>query len=316
MKLILILLFLFYTSSFSSENITMLVPFGKGGSTDRMARIVKPFLEQELQKNIKLINKKGEGTLLGTNDFFKLKQNDINILASSFSPYISNTILSKKANYKIEDFEILNIQWFDFEFIAVNKDSSYQNVIELIEAIKVSKRAFKVASLYNSTGNIIIKLLIQKLNIPKNKIEFIFFHGGQKAREALISHKVDILAISAQGSEKYREFIKPLAIIKEKRSKRWDAPTLNDSLENINISLPVFQGSMRGFAVSKEFRKNYPILYKNLLLSLKRTLAKKKVQLSLKKKNIGSTWIGPEKSKQLLKESYILFKRYNYLNEY
>lgn len=313
MKLILILLFLFSSSVFAKEDIILIVPFGKGGSTDRMSRIMKPFLEEELKENINIINKKGQGTLEGTNAFFKLKGEN-NILASSFSPYVSNTILGEKANYKIEDFEILNIQWFDFEFIAVHKNSSYTSMIELINAIKISKRPLKVASLYNSTGSIIIKLLMKKLKIEKNKISFVFYHGGQKAREALISQKVDILAISAQGSEKYREFIKPLAIIKEKRSKRWDAPTLNDALEGMNISLPVFKGSMRGFAVSKKFKEKNLFLYQKLLSSFKRVLAKKKVQLNLKKHNIGSTWIGPLRSKELLKESYTLFKKYNYLN--
>lgn len=312
MKFILLFLFLFSTNTFSSETIKMIVPFGKGGSTDRMSRIMKPFLEEELKKNISIINKRGKGTLLGTNEFFKLQKE--NILASSFSPYVSNTILSKQANYKLEDFEIINIQWFDFEFIAVQKNSSYRNMIDLLEAIKVAKKPLKVASLYNSTGNIIIRLLMKKLNINKDKLTFVFYHGGKKAREALISQQVDILAISAQGSEKYREFIKPLAIIKEKRSKRWDAPTLNDALESINIRLPIFKGSMRGFAVSKNFKEESPLLYQNLLASFKRVLAKKKVQLNLKKHNIGSTWIGPNKSKQLLKESYIQLKKYKYLN--
>lgn len=312
---ILFLQTLLISSVFPNKPFTVIVPFGEGGSTDRMARTMKPFLEEELKQEVNVIDKKGQGTLLGTNEFLKSSQDGYNILASSFSPYIPNTILANNASYNIDDFEIINIQWFDYEFIAVNKNSPYFTILELLNDIKNSERHFKVAVLHQSTGYLIVKLLIQEFNIPKEKIEFVFFQGGKKARESLKNNTVDFIVISAQGSEKYREFIKPIAIIGDKRSNRWDAQTLNEGLKNKNIKLPIFKGSMRGFAVSKEFKTNYPLKYNYLLKSLKNILAKKRVQNRLKKSRIGYSWIGPEKSNQLLKESFELFKKYDYLRK-
>ncbi len=312
---ILFLHTLLNASSYPNKPLTIIVPFGKGGSTDRLARTMKPFLEEELGQRINVVNKKGQGTLFGTKNFLKSSQDGYTLLVSSFSPYIPNTILANNAPYQISDFDILNIQWVDFEFIATSHHASYSTLLELVDTIKRTKKALKVAVLYRSTGYLIVKLLMEKFNIQKNKVEFVFFHGGKVAREALITKDVDFIVISAQGSEKYREFIKPIAIIKEKGSNRWDAPTINEALQGTTISFPIFRGSMRGFAVSKEFKKNHPMRYHALTKALRRVIAKKKVQQQLKRHKIGASWIGAQKSNELLRDSFELFKDYNYLYE-
>jgi len=317
MKYSIFIFLLFHVTAFSTEypnkEFNVIVPLERGGSTDRMARAMQPFLEEEMTYKVNVVNRKGQGTLLGTIDFLKSPQDGYNLFASTLSPYILNTILINKAPYNLDDFEIINLQWFDYEFIAVNQYSPYSTLEELIQGIKTAKEPIKVAMLYQSTGYLIIKLLMKKLGIAKDKIKFVFFHGGKVAREALIDNSVDIIVISAQGSEKYRKFLKPIVIIKEKRSKRWDAPTLNEALESTNISLPIFHGSMRGFAVSKEFKRNYPSRYNYILKSLKKVLARKKVQLNLRRNSIGCSWLGPEKSNKLLKETMKLLKEYDYL---
>lgn len=313
--LILLLNNFLYSNSYPNKALTIIVPFGEGGSTDRLARTMKPFLEEEFNQTVNIVNAKGQGTLLGTNKFLNLSSDGYTILCSSFSPYIPNAILSYDAPYSIEDFEIINLQWFDFEFIAVSQYSSYSTILELIKGIKTSEKPFKVAVLHNSTGHLIVESLIKELTIPKNKIEFIFFHGGKSAREALVNQDVDFIVISAQGSEKYRNFIKPIAVIKDKKSNRWDAPTLNEGLKSVGISIPTFKGSMRGFAVSKTFKDNYPNRYKYLVQSLKKVIAKKKVQNALKKNKIGYIWFGSNNSNRIFKDSFELFEKYNYLRE-
>lgn len=319
MKYILLLILLFnnflYSFSYPNKELTIIVPFGEGGSTDRLTRIMKPFLEEEFKQTVNIINQKGKGTLVGTKKFLALPSDGYNILVSSFSPYIPNTILSYDAPYSVEDFDIINIQWFDFEFIAVRHNSSYSTILELRKGIKTSKKPFKVAVLHNSTGHLIVKSLIKELSIPKNKIEFVFFHGGKIAREALINQDVDFIVISAQGSEKYRNLIKPIAVIKDKKSNRWDAPTLNEGLKSLGITIPTFKGSMRGFAISKTFKDNYPNRYKFLVQAFKKVIAKKKVQNALKKHKIGYIWLGPNNSNRIFKESFELFKKYKYLRE-
>ncbi|MDD3343071.1 MAG: tripartite tricarboxylate transporter substrate-binding protein [Sulfurospirillaceae bacterium] len=302
-----------YAKEFPTKPIELIVGFGEGGSTDRMTRIMQPFLAQILNQKVDVTNIRGKGTQLSIEYFLKKPQDGYAMLSSTFAPYMPNSIISGKANYNIEDFDFINLQWFDYDLIAVHEASKIDTLLALLETIQKSQTPLKVAVIYRSAGHLNLNLLLEKFNIKKEKLIYVFFENGQKARSSLVSKKVDFLIISAQGSEIIREHLKPLAIIKETRAKKWDAPTLNEAIASTGISLPILRGSMRGFAVSKVFKENYPKRYRYLVEALKKTLAQKRVQRALKVENIGYSWLGPEHSNALMKESFETFKSYDYL---
>ena len=299
--------------NYPKKPINVVVGFGIGGSADRMTRTMSTFLSDEIGQRIKVVNKKGAGTQIAANYVLKKPADGYTIFASTFAPYLANTILTGGARYKMTDFDFINIQWFDFELLAVNKDSRFNNMVELLNEIKNKPKTVRAAVVQGSGGHLILKLLLDKYNIPQENLNLVTYSSGGKARTAVAGGQVDLIAISAQGSESIREFLKPLAIVKDKRVKQWDAPTLNESIKSLGFSLPVFAGSMRGFAVSKKMKEKYPERYAKIRDALKRTLATKGVQKFLKKSDIGYTWTGPEKSNQLIKESFDIFKSYAYL---
>lgn len=298
---------------FPTKPIELIVGFGVGGSTDRMTRIMQPFLAQVMAQKIDVTNIRGKGTQLSIEYFLKKPQDGYAILSSTFAPYMPNSIISGKANYNIEDFAFINLQWFDYDLIAVHETSKVDTLLALLDTIQKSQTPLRVALIYRSAGHLNLNLLLEKFNIKKQKLHYVFFENGQKARDSLVNKKVDFLIISAQGSEVIRDHLKPLAIIKETRAKKWDAPTLNEAIASTGISLPILRGSMRGFAVSKAFKEKYPERYAYLVDTLKKTLAQKRVQRALKIENIGYSWLGPEHSNALMRESFETFKAYDYL---
>ncbi len=298
---------------YPSKPVNLVVGFGIGGSADRMTRSMSTFLSDELNGIVKVINKKGAGTQIAANYVLKRPADGYTVFASTFSPYLANTILSGGAKYKMSDFDFINIQWFDFELFAVNKDSKYNNMVEVLNAIKNNPKTVKAAVVQGSGGHLILKLLLEKYNIPQENLNLVTYSSGGKARTAVAGGQVDLIAISAQGSENIKEFIKPLAILKDKRIKQWDAPTLNETIKPLGFQVPVFSGSMRGFAVRKEFKEEHPESYAELTDAIKRTLATKDVQKFLKANQIGYAWTGPEESNKLMAESYKFFEQYGYL---
>lgn len=307
--LILLISFSFLKAEvYPSKPITFVVGFGKGGSTDRMVRSMSYYLQEEFKVPINVINIKGNGTLNATKYVLSQPNDGYTIYASTFSPYLVNTALKNDSNFIIDDFSMLNFQWFDFDFIAVNKNSKFNSVLELFSYMKNKKnKKLKVAVLPNSSAHIILKLLLKKLNIPQSNINIEFYNGGEKARNAVKNSIVDFIIIGAQGSEGYRTFIKPLAVVKKKKSKRWDAPTLNEELQKINIEMPLLEGSIRGFAVTTKFKESHPTRYNLIVKSFKNILSKKKVQKLLKEEKIGYTWVGPVESEKILKETFNIF---------
>ena len=43
----------------------------------------------------------------------------------------------------MNDFSFINIQWFDFELLAVNKDTKFKNMVELLNEIKNKPKTVK-----------------------------------------------------------------------------------------------------------------------------------------------------------------------------
>jgi tripartite-type tricarboxylate transporter receptor subunit TctC len=298
---------------YPNKPINFVVGFGIGGSADRMTRSMSTFLSDELNTPIKVFNKKGASTQIAANYVLKKPADGYTVFASTFSPFLANTILTGSAKYKISDFDFINVQWLDFELFAVNKNSKYNSMVEVLDAIKNHPKTVKAAVFQGSVGQLLLKLMLDKYDIPQENLNLVVYNSGGKARTAIAGGQVDLIAISAQGSETIKEFIKPLAIVKDKRVKQWDAPTLNEAIEPLGFQVPVFNGSTRGFAVRKEFKEKYPKRYEKLTNAIKRTLARKDVQKFLKSNEIGYTWTGPEESNRLIRESYDIFKSYSYL---
>ncbi len=313
LAIILFYSMLFATDNYPSKPIDFIVGLGKGGSADRMAHSMAIFLEKKLKTPIHVINISENASLNAANYVLSQPPDGYTVFVSSFSPYLINTIVSHTAKYTLDDFQFINLQWFDSDLFLVDKNSKIKSIEALIRQIKKHPHSIKVAVVYQSSGHLIMKLLLEALKIPLDYVKFEFFQGGKLARDALLRSKVDLLVISAQGSEIYRKEMRPLAIVSNKKSRRWDAPTLNHAIAKSYIHIPVIDGPIKGFAVSKKFKEKYPKRYLILENALKKVLAEVKAQKFLKEKHIGSVWIGSEKSTKILKNEYEFFKKYSYL---
>lgn len=298
---------------YPSKPINMVVGFGIGGSADRMSRSMSSFLSDTLDERVKVINKKGAGTQIAANYILSKPADGYTLFGSTFAPYLANTILTGGAKYKIEDFDYLNIQWFDYELIAVNNKTGYTSLVEVLNDIKNNPKKVKAAVVQGSSGHLLLEMILEKYNIPSDNVNLVTYNSGGKARSAVAGGQVDLIAISAEGSESIREFLTPLAIFNDERLDKWDVPTVNEAVKPLGFEVPLFSGSMRGFAVHADLKKNHPERYNILVEAIKNTLAKKEVQKFLKESQIGGTWVGPEKSNALLKESFDVYKKYGYL---
>jgi putative tricarboxylic transport membrane protein len=299
--------------NFPNKPITMVVGFGVGGGTDQMARVVSRYLAKELGQPVHVVNKKGAGTLLAAKHLLSRPHDGYTIFASGFYPYLVNTILEGNADYSMDDFAYLNFQWFDEELIAVYKDSKYKNLPELLEDIKAHPNTVKAAVVRGSGGHLMAKLLLVLYGIPLENLNLVTYNGGGKARTAIAGGVVDFIVISANASESIREYIRPLAIVSNEDELDWQAPAINKVLAPMGLSAPVLQGSIRGFATSAKFKRDYPQRFALLAEAMERTLQNPELQVLLKHASISAEWTGPIQSELLMKSNFEAFKKYSYL---
>jgi len=301
---------------FPNRPITFVVAFGVGGSADRMTRTMAPFLGEALGQPVQVVNRAGAGTLLGANYALDQPDDGYTVLASGFSPYLSNTILEGNADYTIEDFAYLNFQWFDEDLIAVNADTAYTNLPELLEDIRARPKSVKAAVVRGSGGHLMARLLLELSGIPQENLNLVTYSGGGIARAAVAGGVVDFIVISAPGTESVSEYIRPLAIFSNEPASEWNVPTLNEAMAPTGIRVPILPGSIRGFATSAEFRRNYPERFDKLASAIETALKDPRLIELLDRGSIGRRWIGTEASTRTMRETFEIFENYSYLLDY
>ncbi len=313
MPLCLIALFLLaptVQAEYPEKPVTLVVGFGVGGSADRMTRSISSFVSEELGQPVRIVNRKGAGTLLAAKYVLKAPADGYTVFASTFAPYLSNTIIHGGADYSINDFAFINAQWFDFDLIATNKDKPYQSLAELLTAIKENPGQVSAAVVQGSAGHLMVNLLLRNNNIPRENLNLVTYNGGGKARSAVAGGQVDFIAISAKGCEGIREFLNPLAVVLEEPNKDWQAPTVNEALKPLGTTVPVLPGSIRGFAVSAKVKEKHPERFEKLTSVMKTVIERQDVKKFLKGNDIGAVWTGPEKTQQLMNENYENFNEF------
>lgn len=299
--------------SFPNQPITMVVGFGVGGGTDQMARAVSTYFAKELGQPVQVVNKKGAGTLIAANYILSKPHDGYTIFASGFNPYLTNTVLEGNADYTLDDFAYLNFQWFDEDLIAVYKDSKYQSLPELLKDIKAHPKTVRASVVRGSGGHLMAKLLLELYDIPSDSLNLVTYNSGGKARAAVAGGVVDFIVISAKGSESIREYIRPLAIVSDEDELDWNAPAINKALAPLGLKAPVLQGTIRGFATSAEFKRNYPQRFAFLTAAMKRTLENPELRALLKRSSISGRWTGPEQAERIMKFNFEASKKHSYL---
>ena len=300
--------------AYPSKPINLVVGFGIGGSADRMTRAMTTSLSKALNTQIQVINKPGASSQIGANYVLSRPADGYTIFSSGFAPYLANTILTGGAKYKISDFDYLNIQWFDYDLIAANKNTGYKSLGAILKDIKEHPKKVKAAVVQGSSGHLLLKLIFERYNIPAENVNLVTYSSGGAARSAVAGGQVDFIAISAEGCESISEFLTPVAIFNDERIPSWDVPTVNEALKKeLGFEIPTFSGAMRGFAVRAGFKEKYPDHYKLLVEGIKNALADEETQKLLKDSQIGGVWTGPEKSNALLNQSFEVYKKYGYL---
>ncbi|SEA77226.1 Tripartite-type tricarboxylate transporter, receptor component TctC [Desulfuromusa kysingii] len=297
-------------AEYPERPVTLVVGFGVGGSADRMTRSTSSFLSDKLDQAVKVVNKKGAGTMLGANYVLRQKDDGYTVFASTFAPYMSNSIIHGGAKYKIEDFAFINAQWFDFDLIATNKDKPYSSLAELLTEIKNNPGKISASVVQGSAGHLMVKLLLKNNNIPAESLNLVTYNSGGKARSAVAGGQVDFIAISAEGCESIREFLKPLAVVLDEPSDNWDAPVVNEALKPLGTTVPVLPGSIRGYAVKAEVKEKYPERFAKLTAAFKEVVDDPDVKKFLKGNQIGSDWTGPEKTQELMRQNFEAFSKY------
>ncbi|WP_425089678.1 Bug family tripartite tricarboxylate transporter substrate binding protein [Stappia sp.] len=294
------------------RKITFVVALGPGGSADRTARALAQRLQDELGTPISVVNQEGGGGHVGHTYFSQMPADGSYFLATSIHPYISNAMLRFEADYTLDDFAFINGQWNDYDLFAVNAETPFKTLGEFMEAAKAEPGKLKVSVVPGSTGAINLELALEAFGLDKSAVSIVTYQSGGAARTAVAGGQVDMTVLAADGTLSIAEYVRPLALAADEPSADWDAPTLNAALADNGLeTVPVLAGSMRGLAAHAEFKKNHPEAFQKMVDAYKAVLEDKAFVAKLKGQKIGTEWLGPDRTTEIIKSNFEVLKRFS-----
>jgi len=129
------------------KSIDLIVAFSSGGAVDTAARLVQPILEKELGTNVEVINKPGAGGQIGYTALTSAKPDGYTIGATgSPSVVVSPLDPARGAKYTRASFQPLGRQVIDPAVIAVQPDSPYKTLKELLDAAKANPKSMTAST--------------------------------------------------------------------------------------------------------------------------------------------------------------------------
>lgn len=257
------------TDNFPKNNIRMIVAYSAGGSSDKLARMLQPYLEKELGVSVVVENMGGASGEVAATNLMRGKADGYTILAVN-APGIYYTIEMQNAIYSAEDLYPIWVESYDPIVLLTLSTSPWSSLSDFIEDAKTNpgKRTIGVAA---GGGQQAIALWLQKtLQLDVNIVNY---DGGSGASAALLGGHVNAIFGDAYARIDLVKDAKCLGIASERGNYAWrDAVSFNKQLQSYGVALPEkeFQSRYGCYWVQSKLLTDYPGRAETLIEALER----------------------------------------------
>jgi tripartite-type tricarboxylate transporter receptor subunit TctC len=175
--------------------MTLVVPFPPGGSTDALARLLQPTLQTKLGRTIIVENKGGAAGAIGAAQVAKSPADGSTLLVTFDSHAVIPAILEKPLLDVEKDLVPVFLVGTAPYVIATNATRPFKTFADIVAASKASPGSVKYASVGIGTiGHLAMTLLAKKAGV---EITHIPYRGGGPAMTDVIGGHVDLVCGSA-----------------------------------------------------------------------------------------------------------------------
>ncbi|WP_366922048.1 tripartite tricarboxylate transporter substrate binding protein [Metallumcola ferriviriculae] len=283
------------------DPINIVVPYSTGGTTDRLARAIAPFLQKELGVPVVIENRSGGGGLVGTQAHFLNDSDDGSYLVYTLQPYLSGQII-RGSDFGLNDFDYLGVTYWSPQAIFVQKDSPYKTFEDLVKALQEDASKVKYSYIPSSWSQVASAQLDE---LAGQEATGVPYDGGGPQRMAVVSGEVDYTITELHGTmSSVGEDIRTLALFDEEESKDFPGiPLANDILQEMGLPKMPIMSNFRFLMVKKGFKEKYPDRWDKLEGALNKAFENPEMQDFVEKQKLSVYWKGPDFATKAVKDS-------------
>ena len=211
-------------AKFPEKPITIICPWGPGGSTDIVARIFAKHLARVWGVTVNVINKPGGNTVIGTLELHNSKPDGYTVMMDNRDttslPYVAENL----------PFNVMDRTWMNEiadtrHLLMVPNNSKYKTLQEIIDAVRKNPTQFRVPSLGGSgTQDFFMRQFMKVIDVDYKKVSLVMGKSGNDILLFLAQGSVDFGPVGATAAKSFLDAktIRPIGISGGSDGKRLD----------------------------------------------------------------------------------------------
>jgi len=271
-------------AAYPERPITLIVPWGAGGGTDAVARLIGVELEKELKQPVNVVNRTGGSGVVGHQAIVSAKPDGYTI--GIITVEITQMHWMGLTRLTHQDFTPLALVNFDANAVLVRSDSPYQHASDLLTAARSNPGKLKASG--TGQGGIwhlgLARWLVDN-KLPGSAIGWVPSTGAAAGLQDLLAGGVDVVSCSLPEARALIEAgrVRPLLLMGSQADSVFpDVPLYQDSAgQRWNA------GAWRGIAAPKGLPKD---VAERLGVALEKIYRGKPYQDFLAARGFGALW--------------------------
>jgi tripartite-type tricarboxylate transporter receptor subunit TctC len=226
-------------SSYPVRNITLVVPFAPGGSTDILARIVAGHLQQSLGQPVVIENRTGASGNIGTATVARAAPDGYTFLFNTMSVHTMNHALFASMPFDgVKDFSPIAMLAYVTNTMVVHPSVPAKTVPEFIAHAKANPGKVAYASAGPGSTNHLCAALFEKMTGVQ--MVHVPYRGGAPAVADTVGGQTQLFFTAGTQSLEHVKAgkLRLLAVTESKRSSLLpDVPTVRETVPGYEMSV-------------------------------------------------------------------------------
>ena len=194
-----------------TKPITVIVPWGAGGSTDQVVRVLAKEIEGALGQTVVIVNQPGASGSIGSKSALEAAK-DGYVWGSGAAKDLGTYSVTGLLNTKLSDWHLF-LGVINASVISVNASTPYKTVDDLIKAMKAKPNGVTVATAgINSSGGNALGAFSQATGVQARQVTY---DGGNPAVIATAGGETEsTFQLAVEQAEMIRaKRVRPLAVV-------------------------------------------------------------------------------------------------------
>jgi len=219
--------------SFPEQPISVVVPFGPGGQTDIVGRLLATAMTKELGQQVTVVNKAGGGGVIGTAEIAAAKADGYKLVLTTSTPLVQRPNLVETP-YQVESFDYICRVYNNPLLFAVKKGSEINSVEALVNAAKSGTKVIYGSSGDGSVQHVAMLQLAEQAGLEMGHVPSEDVVNLRNILSGVLTGTLLPASVMVANADT----IEPIGVMNEERLQSFpDVPTFAEAGYDINAAV-------------------------------------------------------------------------------